>query len=139
MRVKEAMTKTVHTISPDRPLSEAAELMELYGISHVVVVEHGKAVGVLTDGDLIRHPATTIVRSVMSHDVVTIDQDELISRAANMMRGRSIKCLVVTKEDKLAGVITSTDLLEIVARTGHTERMVLRDRQNRHHMHPRKQ
>lgn len=138
MRVKEAMTRTVHTISPDRPLSEASELMERHGISHVVVVEHGKAVGVLTDGDLIRHPAATIVRSVMS-DVVTIDEDELISRAANMMRGRSIKCLAVTNEDKLAGVITSTDLLEIVARTGHTERMVLRDRQNRHHMHTRKQ
>jgi CBS domain-containing protein len=139
MRGKEAMTKTVHSISPDRPLSEASELMERFGISHVIVVERGKAVGVLTDGDLIRHPAATIVRSVMSRDVVTIDEDELISRAANMMRDRSIKCLVVTKEEKLAGVITSTDLLEIVARTGHTERMVLRDRGAKHHRHPHTQ
>ncbi len=135
MRVKEVMTKTVRTISPDRPVSEAAETMERFGIGHVIVIEHGNAVGVLSDGDLIRHPAATIVRSVMSRDVVTIDADALISKAANLMRGHAIKCLVVTHKGKLAGVITTTDLLEIVGRTGHSERMVMRDRVRRRRTH----
>ena len=128
MRVKEAMTKAVHTLPPDRPLSEAAELMREFDIQHVIVVEHGKPVGVVSDGDIMRNANAPTVSAAMSRNLVSIDADELISRAANPMRGHSIKCLAVTSGSKLAGVITSSDLLEIVGRTGHPERMTIRDR-----------
>lgn len=128
MRVKEAMTRTVHTVTPDAPLSEAVQMMQSFGIDHVIVTEHGKPVGVLSDGDVMRHAGVPVVGAAMTRDIITIEPDELISRAANLMRGHSIKCLVVVDDAKLAGVITSTDLLEIVGRTGHNERMIMRDR-----------
>ena len=128
MRVKEAMKRTVRTISPDRPLSEAADIMKRFGIDHVVVVDRRVPVGLLSDGDVLRHPGDGSVQSAMTRGLVTIDAEESTTRAANMMRGHAIKCLIVTKENKLAGIITSSDLLEIVARTGHKERMVMRDR-----------
>ncbi len=128
MRVKEVMTKAVHTLPPDRSLPEARTIMKEFGIDHVIVVEHGKPVGVLSDGDIMRNANAPTVGAAMSRNLVSIHEDELISRAANLMRGHSIKCLVVTHESKLAGVVTSTDLLEVVGRAGHPERMTLRDR-----------
>ena len=128
MRVKDAMTQTVHTLTPDRPLAEASALMKEFGIDHIIVTEHGEPVGVLSDGDVMRHKGAPVVGAAMSRDPITIGSDELISRAANLMRGHSIKCLVVVKGAKLDGVLTTTDLLEVIGRTGHPERMTLRDR-----------
>jgi CBS domain-containing protein len=128
MRVNEVMKQTVRTISPDRPLSEAADIMKRFGIDHVVVVEKHVPVGLLSDGDVLRHSGEGIVESAMSRGLVTIDAKETIARAANMMRGHAIKCLIVTEENKLAGILTSSDLLEIVGRSGHKERTTMRDR-----------
>ncbi len=128
MRVNEVMKQTVRTISPDRPLSEAADIMKRFGIDHVVVVEKHVPVGLLSDGDVLRHSGEGIVESAMSRGLVTIDVKETIARAANMMRGHGIKCLIATTENKLAGILTSSDLLEVVGRSGHKERTVLRDR-----------
>ncbi len=133
MRVKEAMKRTVKTITTDRPLDEAADLMNRFSIHHLVVMEHGAAAGILSDGDIARHQGQGLVGSAMTRGLITIDEDDLMSRAANLMRGHSIKCLVVTRGKKLAGVITTTDLLEIFSRTGHRERMVMRDRGRRPH------
>ena len=131
MRVKQAMKHTVRTISPDRPLSEAADIMKRFGIDHVVVVENRVPVGMVSDGDVLRHDSKGAVASAMTRGLVTIDEDELVTRAANMLRGHSLKSLIVTKENKLTGIITSSDLLEVVARSGHKERMVMRDRGTR--------
>lgn len=133
MRVRDAMKRTVRTISPDRPLQEAADIMKRFGIDHVVVVDHHIPVGVLSDGDVLRHSGEGTVQSAMTRALVTIDEDELITRAANLMRGRGIKCLLVTTDGQLAGIITSSDVLEVIGRTGHRERMVMRDRGPRHH------
>ncbi len=67
----------------------------------------------------------------MTRGAITVGVDELISRAANLMRGHAIKCLVVTHGTKFAGILTVNDLLEIVGRMGHQERMVMRDRGRR--------
>ncbi|HSP16540.1 MAG TPA: CBS domain-containing protein [Thermoanaerobaculia bacterium] len=132
MRIKEAMKTSVKTITADRPLDEAADLMKRFGIQHLVVMEHGAVVGILSDGDIARHEGRGLVGTAMTRGVITVDVDDLISRAANVMRGKSIECLVVTHGTKLAGVITTNDLLEIMGQTGHRERMVLRDRGRRH-------
>ncbi|MGZ7042625.1 MAG: CBS domain-containing protein, partial [Thermoanaerobaculia bacterium] len=126
--VHEAMKRNVRTIAADRPLSEAADMMKRFEIEHLVVADHHRPIGLLSDGDVLRNPAGGTVRSAMSQRVVTIDAEETVTRAANMMRGHGIKCLVVTKDDKLEGIITSSDVLEVVSRTGHKERMVMRDR-----------
>jgi CBS domain-containing protein len=39
-----------------------------------------------------------------------------VRKAANLMRGRSIGCLVVTKRDRIVGIVTVADLLELVGR-----------------------
>ena len=133
MRVKEVMKKTVRTIAGDRPVSEAAGLMKQFGIGHLVVTHHHEPIGILTDGDILRHPDGADVQAIMTRTIITVDADERVSRAANLMRGHDIKSLVVTNEGKLAGIVTSSDVLEVVSRSGHKERMILRDRGPRPH------
>lgn len=50
--VSEAMTPHVRTISPEATLAEAARLMRKFNIGSLVVVEEGKAIGIITERDL---------------------------------------------------------------------------------------
>jgi len=128
MRVKDVMRRDIRTIAPDRPLTEAGEVMKRFGIEHLIVLERGQPIGLLAEIDVLRHPGDGDVASAVTRRVVTIDQEELVRRAANLMRGHGIKSLVVMNKDKVAGIVTSSDVLEVVSRTGHKERMTLRDR-----------
>ena len=53
--VKEVMTTDVQTIGPEGPLSEAARLMSSRKLGCLPVVQDGKLVGILTEGDFVAH------------------------------------------------------------------------------------
>jgi CBS domain-containing protein len=55
----------------------------------------------------------------MSEPVVTVEVTTTVRQAANLMRGHSIGCLVVTGSDRsgrVKGIVTVSDLLELVGR-----------------------
>lgn len=52
--VGEAMSFPAVTISPDRPVHEAARLMSTEGINRLPVVDEGRLVGILTRADVVR-------------------------------------------------------------------------------------
>ena len=56
--VKEVMTKPVQTIGPDAPIAEAARLMSEKKIGCLVVTQGERVVGILTEGDFVRHLAS---------------------------------------------------------------------------------
>jgi CBS domain-containing protein len=135
MRVKDIMKRDVRTIAPDRPLSEASEQMRIRGIRHLVVTEHAKLVGVVSNRDLAaitRHELEQVrVCDVMQRRLTTIEPGATIAQAANKMRGNAIGSLPVIEDGELVGIITTTDLLEHLGRSGHPERMTLHARGNR--------
>lgn len=55
--VKEVMTNTVETVSPDTPISEAAQRMTQGKLGCLVVVEGGALAGILTESDFVEHVA----------------------------------------------------------------------------------
>lgn len=132
MRVKEIMKREVRTIAPDRPLVEASETMRIRGIRHLVVLEHARIVGVVSNRDLAaisrRELDEVRVRDVMNRHVITIEAEATVAQAANRMRGHSIGCLPVLDGEKLAGIVTITDMLEHIGRTSREQRTPLRDR-----------
>ena len=129
MRVTEVMKHPVRTVTPNQSVGEAAELMSQHWIEHLVVVEGGSVVGLISATDCAGVNPYVQVRDVMSTKPVTIESDELVSRAANLMRGHRIHSLIVTRNRKLAGIVTTSDLLEIIGKgAGHAERPILRDR-----------
>lgn len=130
MRLTDLMETEVHTIEPEDTVEQARALMEAQNIRHLVVWKEGVVHGVVSDRDVhtIDVPgqsaqardyiASTPVSEVMSTPAVTLPPDATVKKAANVMRGRKIGCVVVTEDAKLRGIVTGNDLLEALNSTG---------------------
>jgi acetoin utilization protein AcuB len=123
MRVQDVMTEDVQTISPGNTAEDAWDLMRTRGFHHVVVTRGSSVVGVLSDRDaggrlgrVVRRGHT--VEELMTKPVVTVEPTTTVRKAANLMRGRSIGCVVVTDRGRVVGIVTVADLLEILGRGG---------------------
>ena len=44
------------------------------------------------------------------------DRCKIMAKAANLMRGRSVGCVVVAREGRVVGIVTVSDLLELIGR-----------------------
>ncbi|HSP32730.1 MAG TPA: CBS domain-containing protein [Thermoanaerobaculia bacterium] len=116
MRVREIMKTKVYTVGPSEPVVAAANRFRNNRIHHLVVARGSTIVGLVTSHDLERASEDQPVADVMSSDVVTITPDATVREAANKMRGRTIGCLPVVDEKKLVGIITTSDLVELIGR-----------------------
>jgi acetoin utilization protein AcuB len=119
IRLRDVMKKSVESVSPRESAEAAWNQMRLRRIRHLVVLDGGRVVGVLSDRDLAGPGSLRQVESVgdvMSASVVAGHPEMTLRQAANQLRGRSIGCLPVMEDDKLVGILTTTDLLELVGR-----------------------
>jgi len=131
MYVGWSMKTYLITVSPDTSVLKARELMDQHKISHLPVTD-GRAhlLGIVTDRDLKQawaSPASTLsvyeltyvlqkltVETIMTCDLVTATPDMTIERAARLIHDHKIGALPVVKDEKLVGIITSTDLMEVL-------------------------
>jgi acetoin utilization protein AcuB len=136
IRMRDIMKKSVESVSPRETAEAAWTRMRVRRIRHLVVLEAGRVVGVLSDRDV---AGSGILRKaervgdVMSAPVVAGYPEMTLRQAANQLRGRSIGCLPVMEEDRLVGIVTTTDLLELIGRglqhpTAKGSRPILKDR-----------
>jgi len=131
MYIGRIMHTNLITIEPDATLVEANELIEKWAIDHLLVVnKDGDLKGILSDRDLKQYwasPATTLsnhelgylletiqVRMIMAKTVVTVTVETTIERAALIMQTHNINALPVMENDKLVGIITSTDVMGVL-------------------------
>ncbi len=117
-KLRKIMVEKVVTIAPSATVKQAAELMNMHEIGCLVVVDHEKPVGILTERDMLkrvicesRQPKTTRVANLMSKPLITASPDMRAGDAAKLMFERNIKKLPVVENGRLAGLITLTDLL----------------------------
>ena len=121
MRVNEVMTKHVRTVDPEALLADASNLMRLTGIHHLVVAHGRQVVGVLSERDArgrrgLSATSTRRVADAMASPAVTVVPTTTVRQAANVMRGHSIGCLVVIESGRAVGIVTVSDLLELLGR-----------------------
>lgn len=128
MYVRQFMTTQVFTVTPEESIADTMALMREKKISRMPVMEKGKLVGFVTDGDLREvspSPATTLsifelnyliaktpIREVGFKKVVTCHPDTKIEDAALLMKDHKIGGLPVVDNDKLVGIITGSDILD---------------------------
>jgi acetoin utilization protein AcuB len=128
MYVKQFMTSQVFTVRPEDNVADTMALMREKKINRLPVVEKGKLVGIVTDGDLREvspSPATTLsifelnylvaktpIRDVAVKKVIICSPETKIEDAALLMRDHEIGSLPVVDEGKLVGIITETDILD---------------------------
>jgi acetoin utilization protein AcuB len=136
MRLREIMKTKVETITPSESVATALERMRANRIRHLVVTHGRQVVGVLSDRDLGRRVGDRIGQSVeeaMTSPVVTATPETSLKQAANLMRGHAIGCIPIVADQHLAGIVTVTDLLELIGRgverpMSKAPRWVMKDR-----------
>lgn len=128
MFVANRMSKNPITITPDTTVTKAAAIMKAHKINRLPVLEGGKLVGLVSDGDISRvspSPATTLsqyeisslldtlmVKNIMSKRVIAINAEATIEEAAYLMERNNISGLpVVSDMGAVVGVITARDIL----------------------------
>ena len=117
MRLTDVMETAVVTIAPTEKVERARQLMSEQSIRHLVVVDGGVQ-GVLSDRDVERRTEETTVAEVMSSPAVVLAPNATVKKAANVMRGQKIGCIVVMDGQKLKGIVSETDLLETLSKKG---------------------
>jgi CBS domain-containing protein len=109
----------VVTVTGNSSVTKAARLMREHNIgSAVVVTETGKIFGIISERDILakvvaegKDPQTTLVRSVMTADVITCHMDMTIAQAQQIMAQHGIRHLPIVKDDIPLGMISSRDVL----------------------------
>ncbi len=129
MRLQDIMSTEVESIAPGANAEVAWHRMRRSGIHHLVVMSGGELVGILSDRDLggARGQSLRAARNVsdlMSKAPVCAAPDTTLRRAANLLRGRAIGCLPVIERSKVKGIVTVSDILDILGRG--VERPVVR-------------
>jgi len=124
------MTSPVITVAADTLVQDAEKMLREHRIRRLPVVDRGKLVGIVTLAKLREvapSPATSLsmwelnyllakmqVKDVMQSSVVTVTPDTTIEAAATMGQERGIGTLPVVEDDRVVGVITTTDLYRIL-------------------------
>ncbi|WP_405115079.1 CBS domain-containing protein [Micromonospora sp. NBC_01405] len=117
-RVSDVMTKQVVYLSAETTLDEAARVMQEADIGDVVVTDGASLAGMLTDRDIVvravaerSDPASTTIGSIVTREVVMIEQHATAGEAASLMRERGVRrILVCDNERKLVGIVSLGDL-----------------------------
>jgi acetoin utilization protein AcuB len=139
MRVSDLMTDKVFTVEPHDLIDRVFFLIHYEKIRHLPVVEKSKVVGIVSDRDLYKalgpksnsnsiesskdqselHVISKKVQHIMHRGVITVTPEHYASEAATLMADNKIGALPVVKNDKLVGIVTSTDILRVFAKIEH--------------------
>jgi len=131
MYVGRVMHTDLVTVPPDTSLVQAKDIIAERQIAHLLVVDKKEnLVGIVSDRDLKQSwasPATTLsvhelnyllkqltVDMIMRKKIITISPDTTIERAARIMQENRISALPVMEKENLAGIITTTDVMEVL-------------------------
>jgi CBS domain-containing protein len=117
MQVSEVMHKGVISVNIDDTIKKVAQIMRREDIGALPVLEDNKAVGIVTDRDIIitcvaeGNSASDPVSSAMSEDVISVNENDEVEVASKLMQENQIsRILVLDEEQRPVGMLTLRDL-----------------------------
>ena len=132
VQLSEIMNRDLVTVDKQASLRRARRILDQHRIRHLLVVDEKRLVGIVTDRDLrqaapsSKSPLTISERQefmdelkvleVMSRKLITASSTTTIREAAKVMVSEKIGCLPVVDGNQLVGIVTQTDLLEMLVR-----------------------
>jgi CBS domain-containing protein len=117
-KVRDVMTDRPRCITPETPVSEAAQLMKSEDVGSLPILDGERLTGIVTDRDIVlqavaeeKDPRGMPVREVASQDLVTVGQDEDLSEALKRMASYQVRRIpVVDEDDRLVGIVAQSDV-----------------------------
>ena len=128
LAVRDVMTAEPTCVRSDDSVLELVRIFHEKQFRHLLVIdEKHELLGVVSDRDVVRcfgptdFPDQTLLagirtEAVMSPDVITIDADASVVAAIDRMHEQGVSCLPVLDGNKLAGIVTTSDLLRLLRR-----------------------
>lgn len=129
--VGEVMTTDLVTLKLDDTLRLADDLMNLTQVHHFPVLDGDSVAGVVNQNDLLHASMVSLVRhrqdavrdalgevkvKAVMKPATMVSSDTSIDDAAEILVERDLECLLVLKEEKLAGLVSRRDLLREIAK-----------------------
>jgi CBS domain-containing protein len=117
LKVEDVMVKEVITIDENSTVKEAADIMNKFEIGCLIAVRKGKAMGILTERDLLKRVVAegkdanrTKVKDIMTSPLVVAEPTMDLGEAVKLMFQMKIKKLPVVDGKKLVGLVSLTDI-----------------------------
>ncbi|NOZ11527.1 MAG: CBS domain-containing protein [Gammaproteobacteria bacterium] len=137
MRVEEIMTQPVVTVAMDDSLRLIREIFSKMKFHHLLVTEHDKLVGVISDRDLLKQISPSLDTSaatlqdlavldrpahqIMSRNLVTLRRDASIKMALQAFLNKEVSCLpIVDHENRIEGIISWKDVFKSLLSLSNT-------------------
>ena len=117
--VRDIMNSPVISASPHDTIKDIATKMKEERIGSIVIMENEKAVGIITDWDIVSNAVINDVKPTMvkASDIMqklhTIEGEEGITEAARILRQHNIKRLGVVYKNRLVGIISASDVIAV--------------------------
>ena len=115
-KVADLMTESVVTTELHASIDRVRRILQRNKVGAVPVVDSdGQPVGIVSTTDLVpKLKPDSPVSTIMTEKVYTVPKYDDVSVAARIMRNHQIHRVVVTHEQKVVGMISAFDLLELV-------------------------
>ncbi len=120
--VQQFVKNEIKFVTPQTTTIEVFQLMQKNNIHHVPVVEDGKAIGIISDRDVsfvgkTGNSLDLSAKDIMTPDPITVDNEMSIPHAINLMRQNRVNSVLIKdKTEKVIGIFTSTDALDVLAK-----------------------
>jgi CBS domain-containing protein len=116
--VSSIMTTRLITVGIHDKLSKVKEILTKHRIHHVPVVDGNKLAGIITTGDLMwlnknfDEYDNINVSDVMTKKIATLEPDDKIGSAAEVLLEHLFHCVPITKNGELVGIVTTHDVMK---------------------------
>ncbi|MGB9914714.1 MAG: cyclic nucleotide-binding/CBS domain-containing protein [Candidatus Bathyarchaeales archaeon] len=115
--VKDLMSTNVNVFRNESTVLEVVNAMASCDVDYVIVEQSGQPTGIITEHDIIVRmltqgldPKVVIARAIYTNPLVTIEETATVEEAAKLMKEWKIKHLPVTRNGKIAGMLTYLDI-----------------------------
>ncbi len=118
MFVRDIMAVNVVSMPPDASVFEVSKAMAEMDIGSVIIADKDRPLGIITESDIVRRvivgekdTKTTTASEIMSSPIIHVEPGTGLTDAMRVMAKSNIRRVAVLKNNTLAGIITSRDLL----------------------------
>ena len=119
LRVRDVMTPSPTCIASSTSALDVVRMFHAKEFRHLLVTDaRGRLLGLVSDRDVLLSGISAA--EIMSSDLISVRPDMPLVEALTDMLGHGISCLPVLADDKLVGILTSTDMntvLEVLLQT----------------------